>query len=30
LHLASHGGYLPIIKDLFLAGADIFQRNSHN
>ena len=30
LHLAAHGSHLEIVRDLFDAGADIFQRNSNN
>jgi ankyrin repeat protein len=30
LHLASHGGYLTIVRELLKAGADIFLRNSNN
>lgn len=30
LHLAAHGGHFQIIKDLVLAGSDIFQRNNNN
>lgn len=30
LHLASHGGFVQIVKDLIMAGADVFLRNSSN
>lgn len=30
LHLAAHSGNLVIVKELLVAGADIFQRNSNN
>jgi ankyrin repeat protein len=30
LHLAAHGNFIEIVKDLLTAGADVFQRNPNN